>query len=136
MKTSALIATVVAATFLMQNQPEDSARKIKELRKERIAALEQVADAMMEMHINGQGSLSEVVGARLLLVQAKVEAAETDAERIKLLEKAVEVTREFEAITKAQREQGDGNLADNLKMKARRLEAEITLEQARARAAK
>jgi hypothetical protein len=136
MKTSALIATILAATFLMQDQPNNPAEKIRQLRKERIATLEELADIAARLHRNGQANFSDALDARVELAKAQLEGAETQAERIKLLEQLVGATQKLEEIAQVRRQSAQGTMADVYKAKVKRLEAEIALEEAKAKAAK
>jgi hypothetical protein len=136
MKVSALIATILAAAFLMQDKPNDPMEKIKQLRKERIATLEALADIATKLHSNGQANLSDALDARVELAKAQLEGAETQAERIKLLGQLVDATQKIEEFAQARRQSAQGTMADVYKAKAKRLEAEIAFEEATAKAAK
>ena len=71
-------------------------------------------------------------------VEAKVQAIRAEAEsekgetRVKLLEQGVEAMKELEKLAQVRFESARDIKASVLKVKARRLEAEIALEQARA----
>ena len=149
MRTPALILTVTAATLLMapaspqagvnlsrRDQAEESARKVKELQKERIATLKQMADAIARLYQSGHGSPEEVYEARLLVLEAELDAAEKGSDRITLYKSIVDVSKQFENLAEERVKTGRGTLATALKFKARRLEAEINLERAKAKEAK
>jgi hypothetical protein len=74
MRIRTLILTGIAATLLMapasphervnlspKERIEESAKKIKELQKERIAALKEMAEIIATMYQRGQGSFEEVL---------------------------------------------------------------------------
>ncbi len=74
--------------------------------------------------------------AQQLLIEAKLEAAETDEERVGLHDRLVAVLKALETNAEA-RAQGAQELQPNvLKAKARRLGAEIHLERAKMKLAK
>jgi outer membrane protein TolC len=145
----ALILTVMAAALLMspaspqakvnlsrKDQTEESAKKIKELQKERIATLKEMADAITRLFQSGHGSFDAVLEARLLLLKAELDAAEKEADRITLYKNFVDESRKIENLAEAKVKAGRGTQASVLKVKAMRLEAEINLERAKAKEAK
>jgi hypothetical protein len=149
MRTPALILTVMAATLLIaraspqdgvnssrKDQAEESGRKIKELQKERIATLKEMADISTRLFQNGRGSFEAALEARVLVFEAELDAAEKESDRITLYKDLVKVLKEYEELAKERVKMARGTEAAVLKAKARRLEAEIHLEQAKARAAK
>jgi hypothetical protein len=136
MKTFALIATFIAATFLMQDKPKDSATKIKELKTERIVALRDVAKFSHALFRNARIDPDRAYSWNQILLNAELEVAENEADRIKLYEKFVETMKEYEAIATTRKQGAQGTEADVLKAKVLRLEGEIALEQAKAKAAK
>jgi hypothetical protein len=142
MKMSALI---VAAMFLMavgsqeassKENPEASAGKIKELQQERIATLKTMIDVGSKLFTIGHLQTRELAEMRMTLLKAEVEAAEKEADRIPLYQEAVETLKGYEAIAKAAKEAAKGTELDKLAIKAKRLEVETWLEQARLKAAK
>jgi uncharacterized protein YlaN (UPF0358 family) len=148
MKTPALILTVLAATLQMvpasaravenlsrQEQIDESAKKVKELQKERIAALEEMAVQLTNLFQNGRVEFDEVIDAQLLLLEAKLEVAEKESDRITLYKNMVDVLKQYEALAGGRAKNAQGTHAAALKIKARRLEAEIRLEQAKAKEA-
>jgi len=149
MRMPALILTVMAATLLMapaslragvnlsrKDQAEESAKKVKELQKERIATLTEMVDATTRMFQNGKVSLEEVCKARLLLLTAELDAAEKESDRITLYKNIVDELKKYEDFDAKMVEQARGSQVSVLKVRARRLEAEINLERAKAKEAK
>src|SRR5579875_2035526 len=111
MRMLALILTVMAATLPMapaspqeranpprKNQAEESAKKVKELQKERIATLKQMAEAIATQFQNGHVSLEEVIEARLLLHKAELDAIEKESDRIALYQRIVDELKKFEEV--------------------------------------
>jgi len=149
MRMPALILTVLAAALLIaparpqdkgnparKDQAEESARKIKELQKERIAILKAMVDQVTKLVQTGRASFDEACEARLLLLKAELDAAEKESDRITLYKNFVDVLKEFESWAEQRWQAARGTQAAVLKIKARRLEAEILLERAKAEEAK
>lgn len=146
MKATALIVMVMATALVVsaansqdkgraKNQDE-STKKISDLQKERIAALQAVADVAAHLVKSGQLSIEEACDAKLVLLRAQIDAAETDADRIKFCEDLVEAMKQYEEIAKARKASAQGTEVSVLKVKASRLEAEINLERLKAKMAK
>jgi hypothetical protein len=120
-----------------KKQIEEPAKTVKELQKERIATLKQMADITTQMFQRGNvRSFEEVLEARLLVLEAELDAAEKESDRITLYKNIVDVLKEYETIADKMVKIAKGTQASVLKVKARRLEAEINLERAKAKAAK
>ena len=146
MKATALIVMLMATTLVVsaansqdkggiKNQDE-STQKIKELQKEQIATLKEMTEAAAELFRRGAASVDEIYEARTLLFQAELDAAETDADRIKLYEGLVTTMKDYEELAIARKMAARGTHVAVLKVKARRLQAEIALERLKANAAK
>jgi hypothetical protein len=119
-----------------KDQAEGSAKKVKELRKERIAVLKDLTDQLTRLYQSARVSFDEVLAARQSLAEAELEAAETDKERVKIYEGLVAELKAYESTAEAQRKAGRGTAANVLEAKARRLEAQIHLERAKMKLAK
>ena len=147
MKTTALLVAVLTAAYLksVANSQEDAApsiakpetvSKVQELQQQRIATLKNLVDSLNAEHRNGRRSFDELIEANVHLLNAELETASADAERIRLHEDIVKQFTSLEEFAKAAREAGRGFNSAVLKAKARRLEAEISLERAKGRGAK
>jgi hypothetical protein len=138
MKSSAMkiavTLTLLSAGLLIaaDNSPADSSKKIRDLRKDYVAVLQQAADLLAAEYKNDTRSYDEVFQGRLLLLYAKLEAAETGPERIKFRESILEMMKEKEArFVEALK----FDKVDSLQVfhaKADRIKAEIALEEAKA----
>ena len=148
MRKPALVLAVMAATLLTapaspqdkvnpprKDKTEESAKKIKEIQRERIATLKQLVDVYSRRRERRQASFEEVAEARLLLLNAELDAAEKGSSRITLYKSIVDVLKEGEKFAEEAARIGGGTEARMLKVKARRLEAEINLERAKAKEA-
>ena len=76
-------------------------------------------------------SFGEVVEARLLLLNAELDAAEKESSRITLYKSIVDVLKEGEKFAEDAVRTAGGTQVRILQVKARRLEAEINLERAK-----
>jgi outer membrane protein TolC len=115
---------------------EASVKKIKELQKERLATLEKLVDQAASQFQKAKASYEDVLEAQLLLLKGRLDLAEKGADRIAIYAQAIEVLKKFEEVANARFQAGRATAAAGLKIKARRLEVEIQLEQAKAREAK
>jgi membrane fusion protein (multidrug efflux system) len=140
----ALILAVMAATLLIapgspqdkvnlprKEQVQKSAKKVKELQKERLAVLRALRDQLARLYQNARVGIDELLEARVQLFQAELDAAEKQSDRLTLYKNLVEELKQYEKIAHAKVEAGQGLKTSVLKIKARRLEAEIHLEQAK-----
>ena len=79
----------------------DPADKIKELQKERIAALREYADMAAELYSKARVEAIDAYKPRLLLLNAEVELAATEADRITLFKGAIDDLNKLEEFFKA-----------------------------------
>ncbi|HEX4130244.1 MAG TPA: hypothetical protein VHZ24_09385 [Pirellulales bacterium] len=149
MKMFALILTVIAATLPLdvaraqnavnpsrQQQIEDCAKKCKELQEQRIDVLETLVNINTVLFQSARVQFDEVYEAQSLLLEAKLDVAEKESDRIALYGKMVELLKQYEQWAEARAQRAEETQVPVLKIKARRLEAEIRLEQAKAKEAK
>ncbi len=149
MRMRALILTVMAAALLIapaspqdkgnpppKNPIEESAKKIKELHKERIAVLKDLVDLSTKLFYATRASYGEVLEAELQLLQAELDAAEKESERITIYKDFLDRMKKCQQAAEAQHQAGRATMLPILTFKARRLEAEINLERAKAKEAK
>ncbi len=141
MKMTALIlVSALTAAASTQDKPsnqiEESAKKIKDLRKERIAVLKELVDHLSTRYKAGQASPEELLDASILLFKAELETAEKGADRISLYTKMIDTLKQYEQLVKAQFGVGKATSGDVLNIKAKRLEVEILLEQEKMKEAK
>jgi hypothetical protein len=146
MRTLILVAaTVIVPVASVRSQDgvvparepaETSAQKIKNLQKERIATLKELVDGLDVLVKAARADFGELLEARLLLLQAELNAAEKGEERIALYKKTIDSFNQYEEWAKERVRAARANQTIVLRIKARRLEVEIQLEQAKAKAAK
>ena len=143
MRMLTLILAVMTSSLLIMAQEklkdQTSAKKIKELQEKRIATLmelmELVDDAATRFK-NSQASHEEVLEAQINLFQAKLDAAEKMSERIALYKNIIDELNRSEELAKERHRTGQGTAGAILKIRARRLEVEIALEQEKMKQAK
>lgn len=141
MKMSALFVVVTLLTAAVaQAEPsseevEASAKKVNELRKERIAALKNVVAVGFALAREGHYEIREVSEARMTLLKAELDAAEKEPDRVVIYKQALDSLKQYEAIAQAALDVGRSTNLDRLAIKAKRLEVEIMLEQAKIKAA-
>jgi membrane fusion protein, multidrug efflux system len=141
MRMPVLILTAMAGILLAAparpqdkvNPKEESAKKVEKLRKERLATLTELVATATQMYQTGRADLDGLLEARLQLFQAELDAAQKQSDRFTLYQNLVEQLTEFEKIARGRLEAARGSTASVLRIKARRLEAEIHLEQAKAK---
>jgi len=118
------------------DQTDDSVKKVKELREERIATLEKVVAQLADLFRTTRATYDDVLDAQRLLIEARLEATETGEERVRLYESLVAVLKARETYAEGQAKAAREIVPNVLKAMARRLEAEIHLEQAKMKLAK
>jgi hypothetical protein len=142
MQMSALIVFVTLLTVagaqekLSSAEVEASAKKVSELRRERIATLKDVVESGFTLAREGRFEIREVSEARMTLLKAELDVAEKESDRIALYKQALDSLKQYEAIAKAAVEAASATNLDRLAIKARRLELEIWLEQTKIKSTK
>jgi hypothetical protein len=138
-------ALIVVATLLTaagapdataKEAPDSTAKTVTELRQERIAALKAVVEIGMHLETRGAVPVRNIAEARMDLLSAELEAAETEADRISLCKEALVPLKQYEALAQAAKEAARGTELDILAIKANRLQVEIWLKQAESKAGK
>jgi len=129
----ALTLTILSAGLLMaaDNSPGDAGKKIRDLRQEYVAALQQAEDLLTTEYKNDTRSYEELFQGRLRLLNAKLDAAETRPERVKFHEKIVEMMKEKEASLVDALKFKKVDALKVLNAKADRIKAEIAWEEAK-----
>src|SRR5207237_10825703 len=109
--------------------------KVRELLKERLATLKEIAAQAEQAFRQNASSREEVMRARLQVHQAELDLCDSDAERIRVHEEIVAVAKEIEALINASQQEGVASSGVMLRARVQRLDAEIALERAKAKAA-
>jgi hypothetical protein len=146
MKATALIVMLMATALLVsaansqdsggaKNEAE-STKKIKDLQKERLDVLSAMAESAGRLAQQARVSHEVAYESRQQLLQAQIEYAEDDAQRIQFYESYIEVFKQSEELAITRKEGARGTEIPILKARAGRLGAEIELERLKAKAAK
>lgn len=132
------VAELSAITLKAAQTKEPAAEdaKIQALLEERLATLKQLAAVTEKAYRSGNATFAEVAQANALLLKAELELCKTDKERLAVHEKAVGLAKDSENVAAQLFQTGRATQASVLAAKANRLEAEIALQRAKARAAK
>lgn len=109
---------------------EESARKIAELRKQRIEILKGMAEASQQLVKNNRLEIEQALKSQITLLQAELNVAENASDRIALCKKTIETLNQYEEIAKARKANARGTELSVLEARAARLEVEILMEQA------
>jgi hypothetical protein len=112
--------------------PADEA-KIKDLQKERLALLREMARLVGERFRNGQGTWEELREADRVLLNAELDDCGTDKERMDVLEKLLALAKDREKMTEQLTKAGQMRTGAAMLARADRLQAEIDLARAKAR---
>lgn len=110
---------------------EPTGDRVKDLLKERLAVLREVANLTAQDYQTGKASFDRLHHARMAVVSARLELCDTDRERVGILEEGVALARDNEKTAAALYQAGKAPASDPLLAKAGRLEAEIALEKTR-----
>jgi hypothetical protein len=95
-----------------------------------------MAEELAELFKHQRVRYEEVYEARLLVLKAELDDAEKESDRITRYKNIVDELKTFERVAANRVKGGREISATVLKVKARRLEAEIDLERAKAKEAK
>jgi hypothetical protein len=114
--------------------PDGKDAKLKELLQERLAILRKLVQVTTTDYQAGKASFERVHQASRALLQARLDVCESDKERIALLEEAVGLARNYEKNAVQRYKAGVAPQSDVLTATAARLESEIALERAKAKA--
>jgi len=127
----AVFATVL--TVVMSARSESAQGEIaegktaREILLKREAVLEQIVQIRVAWHQNGRGDSSSVVRARIALLEAKRDLAQTVEERIAALQEIVQMTQALEQFADGRFRTGGATKLDVLESQAVRLQAEADL---------
>jgi hypothetical protein len=108
--------------------------RIRELLQERLATLKELATVTRSAYMQGKATFGEVTQSSARLIKAELELCESDKERIVVHEKAVALAKEYEHTTAKLFASGLATQAAVLATRTNRLDAEIALEQMKAKA--
>jgi uncharacterized protein (TIGR03067 family) len=105
--------------------------KVRQLLKDRLVTLEQIADETVRKFQAGAASEEDLLQAQLGVHKAKLELAESDQERVKVQEEIVTLSKKTEEYRDKLYQAGRISSTDLLKVRADRLQAEKELQELR-----
>jgi outer membrane protein TolC len=126
-----LLFTGTTYSLADDSKPAGENTKIKELQKERLAALKDVARLAMEGLRVGQGTPEEVGVAQRMLLDAELDLCSSDKERVEVLEKYLTQSQDIEKMMDKLVKSGILGPKSALIAKADRLQVEIALARAK-----
>ncbi len=124
-----VLALVWPQRTLGQEPSSKPSSDIASLHRQRIATLQQACDYVHAMYDQGQITADEMFRVDRRLIDAKLDATTAPAERIQLLQRALDTARKQERIAAEHERAGTGPALDALDAKAERLRVEIQLAQ-------
>ena len=130
-----LIASGGRADNPKPNQPNQPSKKVRALQEERLATLKEIAAEWEKVFRAGRALYEDVLQARLMVLRAQLELCDSDRERVAVHEKIVALAKETEEMQTLRYQAARLSHSDLLMAKANRLEAEVALERAKAKAA-
>lgn len=126
--TAVLVSVIWSATTYLNAATGDQTEissQISELMKERHKVLRKRLDAVQAMHAAGSVSTDRVIAANESLLNAELELAANQSERIEICKKRIENLRQLERILAERYTQGSVSIEVSLMATAARLQAEI-----------
>src|SRR5262249_8036979 len=125
------LVLLLAAGGMRAEEAKDS--RLKELLKEKVAALKEAAALAEKAHQSGAAPLEQVQQANRAVLDAELELCDTDKERVAVLEKIVALTKQQEEQARELEKKSALPAGAVIAARVRRIDAEIALERARAR---
>ena len=123
-----LVGLLSATAVVGEDAPDKSTdERIADFQAERMKTVQQIVEASEAMYRAGQVDMTQLMAARSDLVEARLEMASTQAERLALLEEHRDQARFGEQLAETRFRDGRGNQIDCLQAKAVRLKREIAL---------
>ncbi len=131
-----LILAAAGVVLAVEKAESDGNSRIKPLQQELIATLNEVVEAANVQKQQARGSATEVLEAQRQVLDATLDAAESNEERVKVLQSILDVQRQLEAWAKNGHSNGRITTIEVAKAKAARIKAEIALEKEKANSRK
>lgn len=128
---AANVSVPVLARAAESPAAEDLGTQIQQLQEERIKTLQRVVEYVRVMYSQGMLDFTTVVESQLELLDAQLEDADTNEERIRILESQAKSAAELVEITEVRFQAGVVSELDVLRAKALQLRVKIKLLQIR-----
>jgi len=104
--------------------------RIKELQQKRLTILEEIRDSAKQLYADSRVSYEEVHGVQLELLAARIAYVETQKQRIKACDEAMQEATAWQQFVRSKVEAGKATRVDELKANAFLLETQIAREKA------
>ena len=127
----ALLVGWGAQTYL-RKWPTARERSLMEQRSEAMREVVNMRKALMEQGIGGSGNAKAYRDAQGEALAAELELCESQGERIKVLQRYMDIMQQIEKLTAQRYKTGADTHDEMLSAKAERLKAEVALERAEA----
>ncbi len=132
-RAAALILLLTSGVLSAAEEPKSpSADAARDVLKERLTVLAEIVELQRKAYELGEVQFNSVLTAETDLLSAKLELAQTPAERITILETMVENARRLEEVVERLSQAREATAMDRLKAKAFRLRVQADLLRARA----
>jgi len=118
----------VFSNSVWPKETEKANSRVKELQQKRLAVLEKIHDVAKQGFANARTSQEEVHAAKLDLLAARLEYADTRKERIQVCDEALQEALEWQQIVQAMVEANRASGLAELKAQAYLLDTQITRE--------
>jgi len=124
------VALLVFCNSVWPKETEKANARTKELQRNRLAVLEEIHDVAKQGFANARTSYEEVLAAKRDLIAARLEYADTQKDRIKACDEAVQEALELQQVVQAMVEASRASGLAKLKAQAYLLETQIMREKA------
>ena len=123
-----LLGVLFATAVIGKDAPDKSVEeRIAELQAERIETLKGAIRDYEVMYRSGSVGMERLIAARSNLIEARLELASTNAERLALLKEHFDLAKHGEEVAERRFKDGSASHVDYLQAKATRLQREIAL---------
>lgn len=130
---SSLISVGLLLVFCNSVWPKDNQKaipRVKELQQKRLAILEEIHDAAKQHFASGRTSFDEVHSAAAALLAARIEYAESQKDRIKACDEAVQEALEWQKAAEQMVQAGRASRITELKAQSHLVETQLARESA------
>lgn len=127
----AIILTIASSAYLTRTKadttPASRPAELEKLRHDRVDTLVSASDLALQLYSRGLGSYSDLLECDRLLLDAKLDAAESPKDRLQVLRDAKDMATDHEKLTKNRFNAGLVSDLDVRLAEAHRLDIEIHL---------
>jgi outer membrane protein TolC len=121
----------VARGAASANNAAAAEQKIRTLQRDLLTVLRQARSMLMDGYKTGEIDFSRVLEGNVQLLRAELDACNTEAQKIKVLEQIADTYKELDEVALRLFRAGQGQATDQLAAKAKLIETEIAIERLR-----